>query len=128
MRVVTRFSLGFALGLLPLVAVLAFVVSQVDRLAVTNRTIATAQFAAVNESAELIRQLDLLAEFLEKFAVSEDVRYIERVRESEQRADRAQIAHRAPRVRSHVHRLRRCRRRQSRRRPDQLHAAISDAG
>jgi len=92
MRVVTRFSLGFALGLLPLVAVLAFVVSQVDRLAVTNRTIATAQFAAVNESAELIRQLDLLAEFLEKFAVSEDVRYIERVRESEQRADRAVTA------------------------------------
>ena len=87
MRVVTLVSVGFAAAVLPLVAVLAYVVSQVDRLAMANRQLATTQYSAVTESTRLIRQLDLLKQYTEKYAVSDDRRYIARVRDSEDRID-----------------------------------------
>ena len=89
MRIVTRFSLGFALALLPLVGVLAYVAAQVDRLATANQSVTTVQFQAITESARLFRQLELLEEYTEKYAVSDDARYVERVRESENLADAA---------------------------------------
>ena len=87
MRVLTLVSLGFAASVLPLIAVLAYVVSQVDRLAMANRQLATTQFSAVTESTTLTRQLDLLRQYSEKYAVSDDRRYISRVRESEAHID-----------------------------------------
>ncbi len=83
MRVASKFSVGFALALLPLVGVLVYIVGQVDRLATANRTLATVQFTAANQSLQLIRQLELVGEYAGKYAVSGDVRYVERVAEVE---------------------------------------------
>ena len=96
MRVVTLVSLGFAAAVLPLVAVLAYVVSQIDRLATANQHLATTQLGAVTESTRLIRQLDLLKQYAEKYAVSDDRRYSIRVHESEERIEHLLLRLRDP--------------------------------
>jgi two-component system sensor histidine kinase GlrK len=82
MKVVTKTALGFGLLLLPLAAVLAYLLAQTDRLVTVNRSLAAGQFSASIHALELIRQLDSVEENARKYLVSGDADYLARFREA----------------------------------------------
>lgn len=77
MRVATRMSLGSILALLPLVALLAYLLGQVQHLAEDSRR-ASDSFQISARALSLIQRLDPLEEYAKKYAVTQDTRYRDR--------------------------------------------------
>ncbi|MGE3670680.1 MAG: ATP-binding protein [Polyangiaceae bacterium] len=77
MRVATRMSLGSILALLPLVALLAYLLGRVQHLAEESHE-ASASFRVAARVLTLIQRLDPLEEYARKHAVTQDGRYAAR--------------------------------------------------
>ena len=91
MKVASKLALGWCLAVLPLVGLLVYLVSQVERLSTANRNLSAIQFHAALDSLRLIRGLDRLDEYASKFAVSRDSGYVAKFQE-EQHAVLLQLA------------------------------------
>ncbi len=75
MRVATKIALGSCLAVVPLVGLLGYQVTQIERLSAANRDLSAIQFRAAIGSLELIRGLDQLEEYRSKYVVSHDAGY-----------------------------------------------------
>jgi signal transduction histidine kinase len=79
MRVAGRVAAGSALLLVLLVAVLAYHLTQVQRLVRVNRQLAAVTFRAATVSLELSRRIDDIDEYTRKLFVTRDGAYAQRV-------------------------------------------------
>lgn len=75
MKLSTRFGVGAALAVLPLVGVLVFSVERMQDLARSNERLTTRQLVGAQMSTGVISRLERLEEYLRKFSVSEDPGY-----------------------------------------------------
>jgi signal transduction histidine kinase len=75
LRVSTRFGIGAALAVLPLLGVMAFTVQRMQDLALSNERITMRQLVAIQMSSGVIRRLERMEEYQRKYAVSDDAGY-----------------------------------------------------
>ncbi len=75
MRLSTRFGIGAALAVLPLVLVIASSLDQMGRIAEASERISTRQLAVARLNANVVGRLDRLREYERKFALSGDDGY-----------------------------------------------------
>ncbi|MCB9605867.1 MAG: HAMP domain-containing histidine kinase [Polyangiaceae bacterium] len=77
MRVATRMSVGSILALLPLIALLTYLLGRVQHLAEESRE-TSGSFQIAARALTLIQRLDPLEEYAQKHAVTQDERYAQR--------------------------------------------------
>src|SRR5690606_584199 len=75
LRISTRFGIGAALAVLPLLGVMAYSVERMQGLAQSNERITMRQLVGIQMSLGVIRRLERLEEYQRKFLVSEDYGY-----------------------------------------------------
>jgi signal transduction histidine kinase len=75
LRISTRFGVGAALAVLPLLGVMAYSVDRMRGLAQSNERITMRQLVAIQMSSGVIRRLERMEEYQRKYAVSEDAGY-----------------------------------------------------
>ena len=75
MRISTRFGMGAALAVLPLLGVMAYSVERMQGLAQSNERITMRQLVGIQMSSGVIRRLERLEEYQRKYVVSDDYGY-----------------------------------------------------
>lgn len=81
MRLSTRFGLGAALAVLPLLGVVIYNVERMQELAATNQRLTERHMVGVRMSSGVISRLERLGEFYGKYVVSRDVGYVQKIAE-----------------------------------------------
>lgn len=81
MRISTRFGVGVALAVLPLLGVVAFSVNRMHELALSNERLTTLQIIDARIGAEVITRLERLGEYRHKYAISQDPGYARKLEE-----------------------------------------------
>lgn len=81
MRLSTRFGIGAALAVLPLVGVVVYNMERMRELAATNQRLTERHAVGVRVSSGIITRLERLTEFHGKYVVSRDTGYVQKVAE-----------------------------------------------
>jgi signal transduction histidine kinase len=81
LRISTRYTIGVALAVLPLLGVVVFSVDRMHELARSNERIATRRLVDARVGAEIIMRLDRLGEYQHKYEISSDPGYAGKIEE-----------------------------------------------
>jgi two-component system sensor histidine kinase GlrK len=81
LRISTRYTIGVALAVLPLLGVVTFSVDRMHELARSNERITTRRLVDARVGAEVITRLERLGEYRHKYAISSDPGYARKIDE-----------------------------------------------